>query len=200
MNITHLQATLQTLSEILEMAPGPGERADRRADNKTSIPPEMPYKLLTRDQVPPWYAHNTYILTGYRPVTKSIPLCIRSLAYPHNEIVNIYSHLIPAITALLCSYSFGKYFNSQFPHASRTDELVFRIYLTVTVICFGTSAVYHTLLCHSQAYASLCVRLDFIAIVMQIVGSFVPGLYFGFYCEPHLQKLYWTMVCIGEIV
>ncbi|CAE7215443.1 hypothetical protein P3342_012869 [Pyrenophora teres f. teres] len=176
------------------MARGANDRTDRRTDAKTSTPPEMSYKLLTRDQVPSWYAQNPYIITGFRPVTKSIPLCLRSLAYPHNETVNIYTHLIPAITALLCSYSFGKYFNSQFPHASWADEIVFRIYLTVCVICFGTSAAYHTLLCHSQAYESLCVRLDFVAIVMQIVGSFVPGLYFGFYCEPHLQKLYWTMI------
>ena len=176
------------------MAFCPTDRPDRHTDTKASTPPGMPYKLLTSDQVPSWYAHNTYILTGYRPVTKSIPLCLRSLAYPHNETVNIYSHLIPAITALLCSHLFGKYFNSRVPHASWADELVFRIYLTASVICFGTSAAYHTLLCHSQSYASLCVRLDFLAIVLQIVGSFIPGLYFGFYCEPHLQNIYWTMV------
>lgn len=170
------------------------DRTDRRTDTKTSTPPEMAYKLQTSDQVPSWYAHNSYILTGYRPVTKSIPLCLRSLAYPHNETVNIYTHLLPAIAALLCSYSFGRYFESRFPHASWADELVFRIYLTATVTCFGTSAAYHTLICHSQGYASLCVRLDFLAIVLQIVGSFIPGLYFGFYCEPHLQKLYWSMV------
>ena len=27
-----------------------------------------------------------------------------------------------------------------------------------------------------------------------IIGKFVSGIYVGFYCEPLLQKIYWTMV------
>jgi adiponectin receptor len=153
-------------------------------------------KLYDSHEVPSWYAHNAWITTGYRPVTKSIPLCIRSLSYLHNETVNIYSHLIPAVVVLLASYSFDRYFIIRFPQATWTDELVFRIFLTTSVICFGTSAAYHTLICHSETFASLWVRLDYVAIIVQIVGSFIPGLYFGFYCEPQLQKVYWSMVCI----
>ena len=164
-------------------------------------PPREPSRLDTSvklhdsHHVPSWYAHNAFILTGYRPVTKSIPLCIRSLSYLHNETVNIYSHLIPGIIVLLASYSFDRYFSARFPEATWADEVVFRIFLTTSVICFGTSAAYHTLICHSEIYASLWVRLDYVAIIMQIIGSFIPGIYFGFYCEPRLQKLYWSMVC-----
>ena len=157
-------------------------------------------KLHDSHEVPSWYAHNAFVLTGYRPVTKSIALCARSLSYLHNETVNIYSHLIPTIIVLLASYSFDRYFTSRFPQASWTDELVFRIFLTTSVICFGTSAAYHTLICHSENFASLWVRLDYVAIIVQIVGSFIPGLYFGFYCEPNLQKRYWSMVCIGRFM
>jgi adiponectin receptor len=163
-------------------------------------PPREPSRLDTSvklhdsHHVPSWYAHNAFILTGYRPVTKSIPLCIRSLSYLHNETVNIYSHLIPGIIVLLTSYSFDRYFSARFPEATWADEVVFRIFLTTSVICFGTSAAYHTLICHSEIYASLWVRLDYVAIIMQIIGSFIPGIYFGFYCEPRLQKLYWSMI------
>jgi adiponectin receptor len=162
--------------------------------------PEEPSRVYTSvnlhssHEVPSWYAHNSFILTGYRPVTKSIPLCLRSLSYLHNETVNIYSHLIPGIFVLLASYSFECYFTTRFPQATWADELVFRIFLTTSVVCFGTSAAYHTLICHSQWYASLWVKADYVAIIGQIVGSFIPGLYFGFYCEPKLQKLYWSMV------
>lgn len=152
-------------------------------------------KLYQSDEVPSWYAHNTYIQTAYRPVTKSTRLCVQSLAYLHNETINIYSHLIPALLSLLSSHSFSRSFAERFPHASWKDELMFRIFLTTCVICFGTSAAYHTLICHSQLFANLWVRLDYVGIVVQIVGSFVPGIYFAFYCEPNLQKLYWTMVC-----
>ena len=71
---------------------------------------------------------------------------------------------------------------------------MFRVFLSTCVICFGTSAAYHTLICHSHAFAELWVRLDYVGIVVQIVGSFIPGIYFAFYCEPRLQKVYWAMV------
>jgi hypothetical protein len=30
--------------------------------------------------------------------------------------------------------------------------------------------------------------------VFLITGSFVPSIFYGFYCHPHLQEFYWTMV------
>ncbi|KAF2179929.1 HlyIII-domain-containing protein [Zopfia rhizophila CBS 207.26] len=151
-------------------------------------------RLLDSDQVPSWYAHNDYIRTGYRPVTKSIQLCLQSLAYLHNETVNIYSHLIPAAMAFLGNYFLARYFSWHFPRASWADQLVFHVYLTTSVICFGISSTYHTLLCHSAYYSDLWGRLDYVAIVFQILGSFISGIYIGFYCEPNLQKIYWSMI------
>ncbi|KAL6152314.1 hypothetical protein ACJQWK_04362 [Exserohilum turcicum] len=169
-------------------------RGEPRGDMSGAIFPWTTPKLFRSDEVPPWYAHNTFILTAYRPVTKSTRLCVQSLAYLHNETVNIYSHLIPAILSLVVSHVFSRDFAERYPHASWKDEFMFRIFLTTCVICFGTSAAYHTLICHSRTFADLWVRLDYVAIVVQIVGSFIPGLYFAFYCEPNLQKLYWTMI------
>ncbi|KAL4889832.1 hemolysin-III channel protein Izh2 [Aspergillus ambiguus] len=153
-------------------------------------------RLLNSHELPAWYAHNDYILTSYRPVTQSAHLCFRSLTYFHNETVNIYSHLIPAVTALLGNYLLHVYFSLQFPHASWRDQLVFHIYLTTSVACFTISSVYHTLLCHSSFFADLWARLDYVAITFQILGSFVSGIYIGFYCEPRLQKTYWSMITI----
>lgn len=63
------------------------------------------------------------------------------------------------------------------------------------MICFDASSTYHTLLCHSARFADLWGRFDYAAIVFQILGSFISWIYIGFYCEPHLQKIYWSMVC-----
>ena len=177
------------------MTSEPAARREPRGYFSGSIFPRAVPKLHSSDEVPSWYAHNAFILSAYRPVTKSTRLCVQSLAYLHNETINVYSHLIPAIVSLLWSYSFSRTFTERFPHASWMDEFVFRIFLTTCVICFGTSAAYHTLICHSKTFADLWVRLDYVAIVVQIVGSFIPGLYFAFYCEPNLQRLYWSMVC-----
>ncbi|KAF2494612.1 mPR-like GPCR protein [Lophium mytilinum] len=151
-------------------------------------------RLLNRDQVPSWYAHNAYIRTGYRPVTTSTHLCFRSLTYPHNETVNIYSHLVPTVLALLGNCILAQYFTSHFPNASWKDQLIFHVYLTTSVVCFGISSAYHTLLCHSARICELWSRLDYVTIVFQILGSFISGIYVGFYCEPNLQKIYWSMI------
>lgn len=164
---------------------------------ETEPAPTEPRRLLFNTQVPVWYA-DSFILTGYRPVTHSIRFCLESLVYMHNETVNIYTHLIPAICSAILAALVSQYFASTFPRATSTDTQVFQIYLATSVVCFAVSSLYHTLLCHSRYYRDLWVRIDYVAIVFQILGSFVPGIYVGFYCEPHLQRLYWFMVSIHD--
>lgn len=151
-------------------------------------------RLLHKDEIPPWYQNNDYIYTGYRPASRSIRQCLYSLTYVHNETANIYSHLIPAVAALLGNIALAEYFAVYFPRASWADQAIIHIYLTTSVCCFAMSSVYHTLLCHSSQFYDLWGRLDYVAIVFQILGSFISGIYVGFYCEPKLQTTYWTMV------
>ncbi len=113
--------------------------------------------------------------------------------YLHNETVNIYSHLIPAIISLLGNWFLLTTSQCASPRL-HIDRLVFHGYLATSFLCFGVSSTFHTLLCHSHSYFDLWLRLDYVAIIFQILGSFISGIYIGFYCEPHLQKLYWSMV------
>ena len=175
---------------------------DRRDRTSPSTPPPVaaprpaaPRRLLARDQVPAWY-QTDYILTGYRPVAHSVRRCLESLGFCHNETVNIYSHLVPAVAALLGNWLLARHFALRFPLAPPADRAVFHLYLATSVLCFGVSSTFHTLLCHSPSYFALWLRLDYVAIIVQILGSFISGLYIGFYCEPHLQKTYWSMVSI----
>ena len=48
-------------------------------------------RLLDWASSPPHLQFNRYVLTGYRPVS-SLPECVRSLFYLHNELGNIYTH------------------------------------------------------------------------------------------------------------
>lgn len=151
-------------------------------------------RLLELSELPAWYAQNNFVRRGFRPVTNSVELCVHSLGYLHNETVNIYSHLLPAVMAFLGNVSFDAYFSMHYPLASRTDRTIFQIFITSSLLCFGISATYHTLLCHSHRYANLWVRADYVGIIIQILGSFISGIYMGFYCEPHLQRLHWSIV------
>lgn len=152
------------------------------------------FNLLTRKEVPAWYTQNNLVKVGYRPVTGSVAACVSSLGYVHNETVNIYSHLIPAVLALAANTRLHVYFSEAFPHAAFADRLIFHIYLATSSVCFSVSSLYHILLCHSESYSRFWVRIDYATIILQILGSFISGIYLGFYCEPGLQKVYWTMV------
>jgi adiponectin receptor len=163
-----------------------------------SIPsiPAIPLKLLSIDQIPEWYAENPFIRTGYRPVFRSSAPCLRSWLYLHNQTANIVTHLVPAVLSLFFNAALRLFFAARYPAAGIADQVVFHVYLTACTLCFGLSAAYHTLLCHSREKADLWVRLDYAGISVLILGSFVPGLYMGFYCEPGLLALYLGMVSI----
>jgi adiponectin receptor len=53
---------------------------------------------------------------------------------------------------------------------------------------------------HSIHVSNLWLRLDFVGIIVLTLGDFVSGIYMVFYCEPTLQKIYWTMVLILSFV
>ena len=59
--------------------------------------------LLSFDEMPEWFRResNQWILRGYRPISGSAHASFCSWSYIHNESVNIYSHLIPAVFFLL---------------------------------------------------------------------------------------------------
>lgn len=147
--------------------------------------------LLSWNALPEWQRDNAYILKYYRPASYSYYRCLQSLFYLHNESVNIHSHLLGAFLFLFMSFSV--YAFRAYP-VSLADLIVFGCFFMGAVICLGTSATYHLISNHSPPVARFGNQLDYVGIVTLIAGSFVPSVYYGFYDEPTLQKLYWAMV------
>jgi len=155
--------------------------------------------LLSYKEIPPWHQDNDYILHGYRPISNSSLECLTSWSYLHNETVNIFSHLIPALLALAIALALEtvntKLFLSYYPQATRGDIIAFTFYLLSASLCLGISTAYHTLMNHSELVSNLWLRMDFLGIIILTEGCFVSGIYVTFYCQPSLQRLYWGMVC-----
>lgn len=153
-------------------------------------PPTGP-PLLKWADLQEWQKDNHYIFSHYRPATYSYIGCFQSLFYLHNESVNIHSHLLGAFVFLftaLSVYTFEK-------HSVRAaDVAAFGCFFLGAIICLGISATYHMVTNHSPAVNHLGNQLDYVGIVALITGSFVPSVYYGFYCEPFLQMVYWAMV------
>lgn len=153
-------------------------------------------KLLARHKVPSWCSQNPFLLTGYRPTSDSVHRCVESLGYVHNETVNIYSHLVSAVITFTRAAFIHLYLRAHYPNALWVDQLAFYLHLGVSIFCFTVSTAYHMSLSYSEFYADFWSRLDYVAILLQLVGSGMSGTHFGFYCEPGLRRFYLPLVCV----
>lgn len=145
------------------------------------------------DDLPSWQQDNHFIRSGYRPASGSFFKSLASISYLHNESVNIWSHLIGSVlftTAGLILYAEIK---PRYTSATAEDILAFGCFFAGASLCLGMSAIYHAISNHSLAIARFGNKLDYIGIVLLITGSFIPSIYYGFYCHPYLRRAYWIM-------
>lgn len=146
------------------------------------------------DDLPSWQQDNHYIHSGYRPATASFKKSFASLGYLHNESVNIYSHLVAAVVFTAAGGILYTLVEPRYASATSSDILAFGCFFAGAALCLGMSGTYHTISNHSPVVARFGNKLDYVGIVFLITGSFIPSIFYGFYCHPHLQEFYWIMV------
>ncbi|EGN92896.1 hypothetical protein SERLA73DRAFT_65012 [Serpula lacrymans var. lacrymans S7.3] len=153
---------------------------------------------LAWNEIPYWQRDNEYILTGYRRVQNGWIGCLRSVfGYLHNETVNIHSHLGGAVLFVFFLFTFPSSHVVTGASTTWLDTCVFVIFLLSAVFCLTASAIFHTATCHSEKVTARCHAFDYSGIVVLTVGSFVPCLYYGFYCEPFFQVLYILFIAMA---
>jgi adiponectin receptor len=150
--------------------------------------------LLSYEEIPSWYQDNPFIWHGYRPVCNSATTCFRSWFRLHNEFINIHSHLWSAVAFLLGELFVLAPLHLRYTRVSAGDYAVLAVFLLTATACFGFSAAYHTFICHSQAAEAFWLRLDFVGIILLILGSFMTSIYVTFWCELTLKIIYWVVV------
>lgn len=154
------------------------------------------FPLLSWHQLPTWQRDNEFILAGYRPSSGSCRQSLKSLRYIHNESVNIYTHLLGAIIfAALPFYMQSKVYAQQ-PNIELGDIVVFLIFFLSVAICFLLSATFHIISNHGETVSILSNNLDYLGIAILIWGSTIPSVYYGFYYDTKLQKLYWLLITV----
>ncbi|KAL7268933.1 hypothetical protein RUND412_008421 [Rhizina undulata] len=132
----------------------------------------------------------------HRPASSSFYKSCASLFYIHNETVNIYSHLLGAIFFILIGIYIHRTLPPRYPSSTPADILAFSTFFASAAICLSMSATYHTISNHSEAVAKFGNKLDYLGIVVLIVGSFVSSVYYGFYCHPALMWRYCIMITL----
>ncbi|CAG8950711.1 hypothetical protein HYFRA_00002921 [Hymenoscyphus fraxineus] len=147
------------------------------------------------DDLPAWQQDNHYIHSGYRPESNSFLKSFASLGYLHNESVNIYSHLLGGLAFIVIGLFLYTEIAPRYETANSADIIVFGCFFVGAALCLGMSGTYHAISNHSPLVSKFGNKLDYVGIVFMITGSFIPSIYYGFYCHPHLQETYWTMIC-----
>ncbi|KAM7391091.1 hypothetical protein PAMP_021807 [Pampus punctatissimus] len=145
-------------------------------------------RLYTYEQIPGFLRENPYITDGYRAYLPS-RLCIKSLFILSNETVNIWSHLL----GFLLFFCLGVYnMASVLPAfgASREDYVIYCIGLFCFQLCMLCSVGYHLFCCHrSEKTSRRWMALDYAGISIGILGCYVPGVFYTFYCNNCLAAL-----------
>ncbi|XP_050538967.1 adiponectin receptor protein isoform X4 [Daktulosphaira vitifoliae] len=141
--------------------------------------------------LPQWLQDNDFLHTGHRPPLNSFQACFQSIFRIHTETGNIWTHLLGCIAFFVMTLYFATRPEEEL---SFQDKFVFITYFIGAITCMGLSFVFHTVHCHSETVGKLFSKLDYCGIAILIMGSFVPWLYYGFYCEPYSWILYLVLV------
>ncbi|XP_071072006.1 progestin and adipoQ receptor family member 3 isoform X4 [Dasypus novemcinctus] len=151
-------------------------------------------RLYTYEQIPVSLKDNPYITDGYRAYLPS-KLCIKSLFILSNETVNIWSHLL----GFFLFFTLGIYdMTSVLPSASasREDFVICSICLFCFQVCMLCSVGYHLFSCHrSEKTCRRWMALDYAGISIGILGCYVSGVFYAFYCNNQWQRLRSIIFC-----
>ncbi|XP_054708522.1 adiponectin receptor protein-like [Uloborus diversus] len=151
------------------------------------------WKVCHFSSLPKWLQDNDFLHKGHRPPLKSFSACFRSIFRIHTETGNIWTHLL----GCLLFVGMAAYFLSRPSDIIPWEEkVVFATFFASAIICLGMSSMFHTVSCHSEHIGKLFSKLDYCGIAVLIIGSFVPWLYYGFYCDYQPKVFYFVLVSV----
>ncbi|PVH99832.1 Hly-III related protein [Periconia macrospinosa] len=111
-------------------------------------------------------------------------------------IVNIYSHLIGSALFFALPFLVYRHLRPRYSRAGTADVVVFATFFFGVATCFLLSATFHMFNNHSAPAHRFGNQLDYLGIVILMWGSTVPCVYYGFFCTPSLQRLYYSLVSV----
>lgn len=128
-----------------------------------------------------------YIDTGYRLPTYSFTACLHSLFMIHNELVNVWTHLLGMYFTIAC-----------LPLASRSIPTL--LYFSTGIVMFCTSACYHLFSCHSIRVCRTCQLCDWTMISGLIFASNMYCSYHELYINGNSPNLFLVFNTINFIL
>jgi len=151
------------------------------------------WKVVGFSNLPQWLQDNDFLRKGHRPPLPSFRECFKSIFRIHTETGNIWTHLLGVVAFL----GLALYFITRPSTEIETQEkMVFMSFFAGAIVCMGLSFTFHTVCCHQNKFiGKLFAKLDYCGIAFLTVGSFVPWLYYSFYCN-YTPKVVYLVICI----
>nr|KAF6399539.1 adiponectin receptor 1 [Molossus molossus] len=153
------------------------------------------WRVIPYDVLPDWLKDNDYLLHGHRPPMPSFRACFKSIFRIHTETGNIWTHLLGFVLFLFLGILTMLRPNMYFM-APLQEKVVFGMFFLGAVLCLSFSWLFHTVYCHSEKVSRTFSKLDYSGIALLIMGSFVPWLYYSFYCSPQPRLIYLSIICV----
>ncbi|XP_071794199.1 adiponectin receptor protein 1-like [Asterias amurensis] len=152
------------------------------------------WRVTHHNLLPDWLKDNDFLHFGHRPQIPSFRSCFGSIFRIHTETGNIWTHLLGFIAfVILMVYFLVVSIKSQ---EEWQKIVVYMAFFTGAISCMFFSWVFHTVYCHSSQTSLIFSKLDYSGISLLIVGSFIPWLYFGFYCHDNLRYFYISLIVL----
>lgn len=162
---------------------GPKQAEMKNGDNlRTSR------KLYYYHELDPWQQDNHFIRSGYVKETLSYKECLRSLSYLHNESVNVYSHLVPAIIAGVGVVVFINCESKNYTNLHAWEIVNFLQFGAASIFCLMLSAMFHLFKSHSHKTCKFGNQCDYLGIIVMITSSLSSIILFAFHDTPRVRN------------
>ncbi|XP_049847958.1 uncharacterized protein LOC126305015 [Schistocerca gregaria] len=138
-------------------------------------------KLYSYCHLPGYLKHNPYILGGYR-VNLDLWSSTKTFLTWHNETINIWTHFLGFwlfLDLALVSY------NTWLAEGTIEEMTVTLCFFVSAMTMMAFSTIFHLYNCCSSECYDLTAKLDYTGIVVLIVGSYYPILYYVYSCREH---------------
>jgi hypothetical protein len=115
----------------------PEDLKDMKTDQE-----DLWYTLIKWHDLEHWRQDNLWIQGSYRKTANSYFRSCASIFQIHNETVNIWSHMIPAVLSFPLAYTLHSVLKSRYELASKSDIVAFGFFFAGSALCLGMSATY----------------------------------------------------------
>jgi len=156
------------------------------------------WKVVGFSNLPQFLQDNDFLKKGHRPPLPSFRECFASIFRIHTETGNIWTHLLGVVAFIGLSLYFITRPSYEIDHQ---EKAVFMAFFAGAIVCLGLSFTYHTVCCHQNRFiGKLFAKFDYCGIAFLTVGSFVPWLYYSFYCNYLTKVVYMSVVIVLGIL